>query len=114
MDLKFEPGKLYQTRGKQIAKCCHVFYKGLVIWAHDESEHVWTTGSDGRYYSKSNVNAEWDIIGEYVEPRRWKVYVYEGKLGRLYTRAEREPTPDPCDWTLRGIGEVVEGEGLDA
>ena len=57
------------------------------------------------------MKAEAVEMQERLQPRRWTVYVYEGKNGRVYSRTEAEPIPDPGNWNLRGIGVVVEGEG---
>jgi len=113
MELKFEAGKLYQTRGKHVVKCVHVFFRGLTLWAHDETEHGWTTEGDGRYYRSGEQTCDWDIIGEYHEPRRWTVDVWEHKWDkRLMIAFDDDQMTE--SWERIARCEIAEGEGLDA
>ena len=94
--MKIERDKWYLTRGgdKVLVLCVDAPNKQPVIVMHADGEAS-NHGTDGRFYvHEHDVDANYDLVSEYVEPpkpREVWVYVSEGEYGSVY----EEPNPYP-------------------
>ena len=104
--MKFETGKYYRRSDKQKALCVYVWPNGTAAFVLADSPMcAWSVGVLGS--ADSQLVCDSDIIGEWREPRKWRVYVVNTPNG--ITRATLYPGGHS---EILAVVEVTEGEGL--
>ena len=106
--MKFETGKYYRRQDKQKALCVYVWPNGTAAFVlADTPMCSWVVGIRGN--ASAQVTTGFDIIGEWREPRKWKVWLIECPNGVIDVLLCRPTQPT---LTVRAIVEVTEGDGL--
>ena len=110
--LTFEVGKSYQTRNMQKATILLIQPTYMVGEIEGRADNPYSWKRNG-YQDRPTAPSGYDLLAEWREPVRMTAWLCRHRTLHHYRIFDETLTRDRDEWELRGVGEIVEGEGVE-